>query len=147
MKTIVSTILVFAAALAVCAAGSANEKNTRPGGRPISVFVDDVNKGKDPFFPDSTRRLAAAPQPAPNTNSPAPVVATPLALSLKGISGTKGQRLALVNNTTLAVGESTEIRAAGQQVKIMLREIRERSVLIEVVATGEVKELKLREGI
>lgn len=147
MKKIVSTTLVFAAALAICAAGIANDKSTNAVARPVSVFVDEVNKGKDPFFPDSTRRLAATPQPPVSTNSTAPVAAAPIALSLKGISGTKGQRLALVNNTTLAVGESTEVRAAGQLVKIMLREIRERSVLIEVVATGEVKELKLREGI
>jgi hypothetical protein len=66
---------------------------------------------------------------------------------LKGISGTTSQRYALINNATFALGEAAEVRAAGQVVKILLREIRDRSVLIEIVATGELRELKLREGI
>jgi len=146
MKKIVSTILILGAALAVCAAGITADK-TNVVVRPVSSFVDDPTKGKDPFFPDSMRRLTATPAPAPNTTNTAPVLISPVAFSLKGISGPKGQRLALVNNTTLAIGEVTEVRSAGQAVKILLREIRDRSVLIEIVATGEIKELKLREGI
>src|SRR4051794_16927939 len=98
MKKIVSTIMVFTAALAVCAAGIAADRTTNAVVKPVASFVDDVTKGKDPFFPDSSRRLAAVPQPAPTSTNSAPVSMSPLAFSLKGISGIKGQRLALVNN-------------------------------------------------
>lgn len=116
---------------------------------PHATFVDDPRSGKDPFFPNSVRRYETVTQVATNA---APVaqrgasLATQLAL--KGISGTRQQPLALINSATVAVGETAEIKcSSGQTVKVLCREIRERSVLIELVGMGEVKELKLREGI
>jgi hypothetical protein len=90
--------------------------------------------------------IAQAAPVVPTTNAPS-FVPTTIPLALKGISGTKAQPLALVNNATLALGEAAEIRSAGHPVKVLLREVRTRSVLIEIVATGELRELKLREGI
>lgn len=149
MNKTATTTLVIAAALVVCARASAADKTNSAPARPLAMFVDDSTKGKDPFFPESTRRLVpvSQPQQLANTNSSTPVIAQALPLSLKGISGTKGQLLAIVNNATLAVGEAADVRCNGQAMKILLREIRERSVLIEIVATGEIKELKLRDGI
>ena len=68
-------------------------------------------------------------------------------LTLKGLSGTKERPLALINGSTLAAGETAEIKCSGQILKIRCREIRERSVLIELDGGSEIKELKLREGI
>ena len=113
---------------------------------PKSVFVDDVNNGKDPFFPNSTRRAESLPRIA-TTNVVAPANLVLDQLALKGISGTQDRRLALINSATLAVGELGEIKVGAQILKLRCREIRERSVLIELDGSKEVKELKLREGI
>ena len=111
-----------------------------------SFFLTDVTVGKDPFFPNSIRRV-----PAPDQNSVTNIAPQPSALfnklALKGISGSKGQMLALINSSTVGVGELAEIRCGEQVVKIRCREIRPRSVVIELDGVGEVKELKLREGI
>ena len=112
---------------------------------PKSFFADGPKAGKDPFFPNSTRRLEAA---VPTTSTDAVAPSSFLSqLALKGISGTKGQLLAIINNATLAAGESAEVKVGGRTVKIRCREIRDRSVLIELEDGGEVKELKLRDGI
>ncbi len=111
-----------------------------------SVFTDDPNTGKDPFFPRSARRQPAV-EVASATNAAPPPSTLFSQLTLKGISGTKGQRLALINSSTIGVGERAEIRSGAQLVKILCREIRDSSVLIELVGGTEVRELKLREGI
>lgn len=112
---------------------------------PKSIFLDDATSGKDPFFPNSTRRLDTAVTTA-STNVVAPSSFLSQ-LALKGISGPKGQLLAIINNATLAAGELAEVKVGGRTVKVRCREIRERSVLIELEGGGEVKELKLRDGI
>ncbi len=112
---------------------------------PKSLFDDGPQAGKDPFFPNSTRRLEAA---VPTTSTSAVAPSSFLSqLALKGISGTKGQLLAIINNATMAAGELAEVKVGGRTVKIRCREIRDRSVLIELEDGGEVKELKLRDGI
>lgn len=117
---------------------------------PKSVFVNNPEVGKDPFFPYSTRRKDTMPRAvvaAPTTNA-APAPSIQVDLKLKGIAGTKEQRLALINSVTMAQGETADIKCAGGQVvKVRCREIRDNSVLVEIVALGEVRELKLREHI
>lgn len=115
---------------------------------PKSTFTDDVRSGKDPFFPNSTRRLALIPQVV-RTNDAVPTTSSfaLLPLFLKGISGTKAQPLALINGATVAQGETAEIRCGAQLVKIRCLSIRERSVVLELDSSKEVREIKLREGI
>jgi hypothetical protein len=112
-----------------------------------SVFVDDPLVGKDPFFPNSTRRQAAAPQISLTTNAVPQSSALFDKLALKGISGVKGQRLALINSSTVGEGEKADVRSGSQLIKILCREIRDNSVLVEIVGVGEVREIKLRQGI
>jgi len=116
---------------------------------PRSVFVNDPEVGKDPFFPTSSRRKDALPRVAVVTTNAAPVPSAVFdLLTLRGISGIKSQRLALINSATLAVGETADIKCyGGQIVRIRCREIRDFSVLVELVGPGEVRELKLREGV
>src|SRR5262245_29078105 len=71
---------------------------------PKSVFEDPTSRPglTDPFFP-KTRRfvpVVAAPAPVPAPAAPTTQVGE---LRLKGISGGAGNRLALINNQTLAV--------------------------------------------
>ena len=140
------------AALLGCACLRAAEPTVAPATNspvvvvPKSLFVDEAANGKDPFFPGSTRRQEAAATTATTNNVVAPTTFLSQ-LALKGISGTKGQLLAIINNATLAVGETGDVKVGGRTVKVRCREIRDRSVLIELEGGGEVKELKLRDGI
>ena len=115
---------------------------------PKSIFVDDVKGGRDPFFPNSTRRLEMLPRIATASTNAAPAPSVLFdQLFLKGISGTKGEPLAIINSSTIGLGEVAEIKCSGRVVKVRCREIRERSVLIELVGSHEIKELKLRDNI
>jgi len=144
MNTSLPKYLMAAALIASCAVANADNKTNAPVVRPLSVFNANDAQGKDPFFPESTRRLTQpAIASAPKENTPA----QNYSFSLKGISGSKLQPLALINNATVGVGEFAEVRASGRPVKIRCREIRDQSVVIEIDGTGEVKELKLRDGI
>ena len=135
---------VFAAMLALPMAVHAGSDTNAPA-RPASVFADDL-QGKDPFFPDSVRRLQTIAHSS-GTNSATRALTITTRLILKGISGSKTQPMALINNSTFSEGEAGEVRSGAQYVKIRCREIRDRSVLVEIDGTGEVRELKLREGI
>lgn len=157
MKKFAFQFLIKCAALfllcgngAFAQAGSSTNAAPRVPAAPAlvrSAFVDDPQVGKDPFFPNSSRRQQAAPQiSTATTAAPQPSTLFGL-LSLKGISGVKGQRLALINSSTLGVGEQADVRAGTQFIKILCREIRDNSVLVELVGVGEVREIKLRQGI
>lgn len=109
-----------------------------------SVFVTDA-RAKDPFFPNSARGREAIETLQTTNSTPQPSPAFEK-LVLKGISGPLGQRLALINSSTVAIGEWAEIRFGQQTVRIRCLEIRDSSVVIALDGTGETKELRLREG-
>jgi hypothetical protein len=118
-----------------------------PAPPPKSVFEDEPDKGVDPFFPTSTRRSESITR-TPSTNSAPQSSSLFNLLQLKGISGLPGERLAIINGYTVAVGEVTEIRCGGRQVlKVRCREIRDDSVVLELDGLGEVREFKLRPNI
>lgn len=93
-----------------------------------SMFIDNPQFGKDPFFPKSLRRGAVVdnshtnPEPSFQASS----------LSLKGISGTVAKRLAIINNRTFEVGEELVLRVANQNFKVRCVEIRDKSVIVSV---------------
>jgi protein disulfide-isomerase len=66
-------------------------------------------------------------------------------LTLKSISGTGSKRLALINNQTLASGESGKVRLGNGEVKIRVEEIREKSVVVTVEGKPGRKELSLKD--
>jgi len=140
-KMLPVTLCSIAALAAGAACASGAQTNAAPAVRPRAVF-EEFAGGRDPFYPNSTRRGRPTSQPSTN----APVMIARINLSLKGISGSKPP-LALINNTTVAEGEVADVRAGSQYYKIVCREIRERSVLIQIVGTEQVHELKLRDGI
>jgi hypothetical protein len=155
MKSLIYSSLLhatFTLAIVCASPAQAGEKALPPADIviPKSVFVDDVNHGKDPFFPNSTRRFDQMPRPAV-TNLVAPVNQLLEQVVLKGISGTKEQRLALIssvlNSATVAVGELAELKVGQQTLKLRCLEIRERSVVVEIDGGSQIKEIKLREGV
>ncbi len=145
LKHFVVTALLGLVLLAQASDKSATVAKPAPVVVPKSLFTDDAQLGKDPFFPNSTRRVAQSSRVVP-TNAP-PTVSSFNLLTLKGISGTKGQRLALINGATVAEGEAADIRAGAQIIKIRCAAIHETSVLLELVGSKEMKEIRLREGI
>jgi thioredoxin-related protein len=57
-------------------------------------------------------------------------------LTLKSISGNGSKKLALINNQTLAPGESAKVRLGAGEVKLRLEEIRDKSVVVTIEGKG-----------
>jgi len=118
----------------VSPAGTNSLVSEPPG--PPAVF--DLTNGpvKDPFFPLSTRLSDL------QVTNVAPVAYTVASFQLKGLSGTSNQRLALINNRTLATGEDAEVTTASGKVKIHCVQIKVDSVIIRVENQSETLELR-----
>lgn len=111
---------------------------------------DWTSKNGRPLVPGQTSAQSLRTPEVRNTPaaSPAqsPASAAKRDLTLNGISGGKGNRLAIINGQTLAVGESAQIRLAESQVKVRCEEIREDSVVVTVDGKPERKELHFHRG-
>jgi thioredoxin-related protein len=117
------------------------------GPRKFLATIEKVPGIRPVEFPAETKK-AAQPEPeAPRRPPPAFVPIAPAAavqygdLALKGISGSAGNRFAMINNQTLAAGESAKVKVKGGTVQVLCREILDDSVLITV--DGKPVELKL----
>ena len=64
-------------------------------------------------------------------------------LKLTGLSGAGARRLAIVNNQTFSSGETARVKLQGGEVKVICKEIRAKSVIVQVEGAGEAKELFL----
>jgi protein disulfide-isomerase len=117
-----------------------------PGGpREFLETIDKIPGMKKVDFSPATKK---EPEPeAPRRPPPAFVPIAPTVpnqygeLTLKAVSGAAGNRLALINNQTLAVGESAKVKVKDGTVQVVCREIREDSVTITV--DGKPMELTL----
>jgi hypothetical protein len=135
---VTSLALLLACAGSIAGAAPVSAPAASPSEPPVtkSVFVDRPNFGRDPFFPNSSRRgklvEATVAQPVASFDN----------IALKGISGgTADKRLAILNNKTFEAGEEGELRVAGQLTRVKVVEIREKSVVISI--NGITKELFL----
>jgi hypothetical protein len=119
---------------------------------PKSVFSTNVNEGKDPFFPESTRRAhLLAERSAVRTSRP--VQARSSYLKLNGLWPSKSRPLALINKTSLAPGETADISVMTvnaqnkpESIKVTVRciEVRKESVLISIDGEPGTRELSLQ---
>lgn len=126
----------------VLASGLAEAGSTLvPAGAPKSEFIDDIEFGKDPFFPASIRRPKTMVKISDN-EPPHPMV--PDSVVLKGISSFQGRKLAIINNYTVGEGEEFALKTGGQPLRIKCVEIKEKSVIVSV--NGATKEIQLRSG-
>lgn len=142
-------IVACAAMFLVSTASAAPAKPANPAPKelppaPKAVFIDDLEVGRDPCFPNSSRRR---PKVTQTGGTKVPGYSVLDQLSLKGISAARTGRLALVNNVTLAVGEWTEIKSGPLAFKVRCLEIGDRSVVVGIEGSAETKTLTLREGI
>jgi len=86
--------------------------------------------------PTATNQLVYAQHRAP----------APTNLVLKGISAGGNQTLALINDQTLAVGESAKVRLGATNVLVRCLAIGARSARVQAVDSGQVFDLQLTEG-
>jgi hypothetical protein len=106
---------------------------------PRAVFATDGVTGKDPFFPNSIRRMKRD-----DTGKQQPTRDLSGLLKLTGIAG--GVRpIATINNLTFAAGEEQDVKVEGGKLKIRVLEIREKSVVVSVEKQPLPIELKLRD--
>ena len=98
--------------------------------------------------PNTTSQSAPAQPPKPKPNTP-PVIAVPYEirydeLALKAISG-GARKTAMINNQTFAEHETANVKLGDKRVTIECKEIREKSVLIQIQGESQPRELKLKE--
>jgi hypothetical protein len=95
-------------------------------------------EGRNPFFPQSTRHLGAEAVTKSN------VVVMPTAdLTLKGISGTPEQPLAIINNQTFTAGETGDVTTLAGKIRILCVEINMAAGTVLVQVGGQRRELRL----
>jgi hypothetical protein len=111
-----------------------------------SLFHNDPQSGRDPFFPDSRRSLTQAAE------APAVRLPTISYLKLAGIRAGTSRPMALVNRTPFAPGEEHDVsilltnglnKAETQKVSVRCLEIRRDSILIKIGGEHGLKELRL----
>ena len=62
-------------------------------------------------------------------------------LKVTGLSGTAARRFAIINNQTFAAGESAHVKLKEGAVNVLCKEIRAKSVIVQVEGANEAKEL------
>ena len=101
-------------------------------------------------------RQPQEPQPVPTPESPeAPAFNGALTfepkvysdLELKGISGKANARFALINNQTIGIDESANVRVGDSTVKVKCLEIHADYVVVSVYGSNDRRELRLRGGL
>jgi thioredoxin-related protein len=111
----------------------------------LSRFASHKSGGSTPPVARETKSSDFPPGPPPPLFNGAPTFPPPKfdQLILKSISGSKNNRLAMINNQTFGPGESATLQLAGAPVKVKCLEIRENSVVVSING-GEQKEVRLK---
>lgn len=123
--------------------GNVNYANGGP-----KSFINEVEKLLRPPSETPQPKPAAKKPVAPKRVTPATASATTnrADLVLSRIVRTKKSRQAVINNTTLAAGQSATIKVGNERVKILVVEVRERSAIISIEGQREKRELRLANG-
>lgn len=103
-----------------------------------AVFDVDPRTTKDPFFPKSQRRLA---RNSSHTKSTVPQMAE---LRLRGVIGSPGKYIAMINDKTFAEGDKSQV-SVGPNANMIVRvnKITEHSVNVSVDGESAPRELLL----
>jgi hypothetical protein len=142
MKNPKKTILLLACTIPVAwtRLHATENKPVTPQPLPRSVFIQPTSTkdGRDPFFPESTRTIAEA---TAQTNAAAGRTTDATALKVRGISGTPGNMLAIINNHTFAVGDEGEVLTSSGRIRLRCVDIRQDGVSVEIA--GRIQHLNL----
>jgi hypothetical protein len=141
------TAMAVAFAFAVVHSGAAQDDTNAPV-RIVSVFEDFTKAGNtDPFFPMSHRIPNNQRQTPTAQAAPTQVQAVAIdQIRLQGVILGAQEKTVLINNKTLAEGESVTLKLSkgAPQVQIHVIEIRPRSAVIKIDGDPEPKEIYLR---
>lgn len=109
---------------------------------PQSVFVipKKASEGKDPFFPNATRVYNTGIEVKPK----GPPMVNMSDLTLKGISGTAAEPLAIINNTTFTTGEDNDVITTAGRMRVRCVEINMSLGTVLVQVGGDRRELRLQ---
>jgi thioredoxin-related protein len=123
----------------------------QPGGP--SAFISELSRisGRKPVASTPPSGKPGGPiddSPPPPLFNGAPTAPPPQFndVVLKGLSGSKNNRFAMINNKTLGAGESAVLKLGDREAKVKCLEIRENSVLVSV-DDGAPREVKMRRGM
>lgn len=132
-------MLVFAAALLSAPlagyAGPSKATNSAPQENVQSTFIMPRTQaeGRDPFFPKATSLYPV--------DTRKQIVAEP-GINLLKLNGILGSSLAQVNNVTLSVGETEEVKTTSGPVSVRLVEIHPADGSVVVEVSGQRRVLK-----
>jgi hypothetical protein len=107
---------------------------------PVTLSTNDFksvfdSKGRDPFFPNSTRQSL---EPSEKGDSQPVIV-----LMVKGFSGYGNHRMAIINDHTFMVGEESEVISAGGRIRIRCVEIRDDVAVVTIGNAPQRIELRI----
>lgn len=108
-----------------------------PDADPGPAQASETTEAPAPVEPERPRqeyKPAYIPPPAPIRYD---------GLALKGIMGKANKKLAIINNETVAAGETAKVKVGDKTVKILCKEIREESVLVVIEGKADPIELEL----
>ena len=101
-----------------------------------SEQIEDARKRVASFVPREFTKSDLPP-------APAPAPAWLQQIKLKGISGTAGNRFALINNQTFQKGDVSALKFGTKTVTVRCLEIRDASVIVSIDGLDGTKELSL----
>ena len=126
-----------------------------PGGP--GAFINELKKARGVTWKAPAASAATASEPPPS----APIAKKPAGpaeplwggavfppkrydeLKITGLSGPANRRLAIVNNQTFAPGETAKVKLKSGEVKVLCKEIRAKSVIVQVEGATEAQEIFL----
>ena len=118
--------------------GMLRAENTPAEAAPVqSTFVlpATTKDGRDPFYPESTRMVAV-----PVATAHTVEIST---LKVRGIFGTSGNQLAILNNHTFSAGEEGDVISSSGRVHLRCVEIHDRYVVVEI--NGQLHKINLED--
>jgi hypothetical protein len=104
---------------------------------------NNPSEGKNPFFPKSNQ-----PYPQPGTRPTPTPLSTIVDLKLNGLTGPP-RRSCMINGETFLVGDQghvKDLKNPGAKMDIKCLEIKDNSVVIQIISTGDKRELHLAPG-
>ena len=125
--------------------GGTAAKGAASASIPESKFdmPNNPSEGKDPFFPKSTH-----PYPSPGTRPTPATQSTLVELKLNGLTGPP-RRSCMINGETFLVGDEAsvkDLKNPGAKMAIKCLDIKDNSVTIQIISTGDKRELHLAPG-
>jgi len=112
---------------------------------PQSTFVPDIRnrQARDPFFPNAQYAKKPTEPVAPTPVKPLVDDGTLSSLKLTGVGGVGEKRWAMVNGTTLYLGEHARFQIGGRPLEIECVEMDEKTVTVGIKGTNIRRALRL----